>query len=102
MGEAQGDVQAPALAPGERRRLPVQQLRQAQGGGQFGGARDRDGLGEPVQPPRVTSSSRTVIGREMVAGRKPAEVSREALDLLDDIEGLLGERVLDYGRRSEP
>ncbi|MCQ4045351.1 TetR/AcrR family transcriptional regulator [Streptantibioticus rubrisoli] len=36
------------------------------------------------------------VGRQMVAGRKPAEVSREALALLDEMEDLLGERVLNY------
>ncbi|MFS0694597.1 TetR/AcrR family transcriptional regulator [Streptomyces nitrosporeus] len=41
------------------------------------------------------------IGREMAAGRPPAEVSRDALVLLDDIEDLLGGKVLNYGRRSE-
>ncbi|MFF1462369.1 hypothetical protein [Streptomyces sp. NPDC058330] len=40
------------------------------------------------------------IGRETVAGRKPAEVSREAFDLLDGVEDLLGDKVLNYGRRS--
>ncbi|MGN5630485.1 TetR/AcrR family transcriptional regulator [Streptomyces sp. AC154] len=40
------------------------------------------------------------IGREMVAGRKAAEVSREALVLLDDMEDLLGEKVLNYARRA--
>ncbi|TXS38086.1 TetR/AcrR family transcriptional regulator [Streptomyces sp. OR43] len=40
------------------------------------------------------------IGGEMVAGRKAAEVSRDALVLLDDIEGLLGEAVLNYARRA--
>ncbi|MGF1339193.1 MULTISPECIES: hypothetical protein [unclassified Streptomyces] len=39
-------------------------------------------------------------GCETVAGRKPAEVSREALDLLDGVGGLLGDKVLNYGRRS--
>lgn len=39
------------------------------------------------------------IGREMLAGRKPAEVSREALVLLDDIEDLLSEKVLNYAVR---
>ncbi|MER7398844.1 TetR/AcrR family transcriptional regulator [Streptomyces sp. NPDC000151] len=39
------------------------------------------------------------IGREMAAGRKPAEVSREALVLLDEIEELLSERVLNYAVR---
>ncbi|MFF1919637.1 TetR/AcrR family transcriptional regulator [Streptomyces sp. NPDC058221] len=40
------------------------------------------------------------IGGEMVAGRKAAEVSRDALVLLDDIEDLLGEKVLNYARRA--
>lgn len=40
-----------------------------------------------------------VIGREMLAGRNPDEVSREVLLLLDDMEGLLGERVLNYAVR---
>ncbi len=40
------------------------------------------------------------IGREMVAGRRAAEVSRDALVLLDDIEDLLGEKVLNYARRA--
>ncbi|MFF9621371.1 TetR/AcrR family transcriptional regulator [Streptomyces griseosporeus] len=39
------------------------------------------------------------IGREMVKGRKPAEVSREMLVLLDEAEDLLGERVLGYAVR---
>jgi AcrR family transcriptional regulator len=39
------------------------------------------------------------IGREMVAGRNPDEVSREVLTLLDDIEELLGENVLNYAVR---
>ncbi|WP_393060508.1 TetR/AcrR family transcriptional regulator [Streptomyces sp. LN549] len=40
------------------------------------------------------------IGAEMVAGRKAAEVSRDALVLLDDVEDLLGETVLNYARRA--
>ncbi|MGW3035002.1 TetR/AcrR family transcriptional regulator [Streptomyces sp. NPDC001178] len=40
-----------------------------------------------------------VIGREMVKGRNPHEVSREVLVLLDDIEELLGEKVLNYAVR---
>jgi AcrR family transcriptional regulator len=39
------------------------------------------------------------IGREMMAGRKPDEVSREVLVLLDDIEELLSARVLNYAVR---
>ncbi|MET8560566.1 TetR/AcrR family transcriptional regulator [Streptomyces flaveolus] len=42
------------------------------------------------------------IGREMLAGRKPAEVSREVLVLLDDIEDLLSDKVLGYAVRDEP
>jgi AcrR family transcriptional regulator len=40
-----------------------------------------------------------VIGREMVAGRNPGEVSREVLVLLDRIEELLSEKVLNYAAR---
>ncbi len=39
------------------------------------------------------------IGREMLAGRKPAEVSREVLVLAEDIEDLLSEKVLNYAVR---
>jgi hypothetical protein len=39
------------------------------------------------------------IGCEMVGGRAPAEVSREALVLLDDIEDMLGQKVLKYAMR---
>ncbi|MCX5331320.1 MULTISPECIES: TetR/AcrR family transcriptional regulator [unclassified Streptomyces] len=39
------------------------------------------------------------IGREMVAGRNPDEVSREVLALLGDIEELLSENVLNYAVR---
>ncbi|MCX4697882.1 TetR/AcrR family transcriptional regulator [Streptomyces sp. NBC_01373] len=42
-----------------------------------------------------------VIGREMVAGRNPDEVSREVLVLLDHIEELLSEKVLNYAVRGE-
>ncbi|WP_149828741.1 TetR/AcrR family transcriptional regulator [Streptomyces tailanensis] len=41
-----------------------------------------------------------VIGREMVAGRDPGEVSGEILLLLDEMEGLLGEKVLNYAVRA--
>ncbi|GAB7030988.1 TetR family transcriptional regulator [Streptomyces sp. NPDC021749] len=41
----------------------------------------------------------TAITQEMLAGRKPAVVSREALVLLDEMEELLSERVLNYGVR---
>ncbi|MEV0488719.1 hypothetical protein [Streptomyces atratus] len=40
------------------------------------------------------------IGRETVAGRKPDEVSREALVLLDEMEDVLGDKALNYGRRA--
>ncbi|UNO39909.1 TetR/AcrR family transcriptional regulator [Streptomyces sp. MST-110588] len=50
----------------------------------------------------VHSTLMGTIGREMMAGRKPAEVSREALALLEEIEDLLSERVLNYAvRRAE-
>ncbi|MGW7365489.1 TetR/AcrR family transcriptional regulator [Streptomyces sp. NPDC054841] len=39
------------------------------------------------------------IGREMMAGRRPVEVSREVLVLIDDMEDLLSERVLGYAAR---
>ncbi|MER5618265.1 MULTISPECIES: TetR/AcrR family transcriptional regulator [unclassified Streptomyces] len=48
----------------------------------------------------VHSTLMAYIGREMVAGRKAGEVSRDALVLLDDIEDLLGEKVLNYARRA--
>ncbi|MFE9650066.1 TetR/AcrR family transcriptional regulator [Streptomyces sp. NPDC006365] len=48
----------------------------------------------------VQSTLMAMIGREMVAGRAPAEVSREALALLDDMEDLLGEKVLNYAVRA--
>jgi hypothetical protein len=41
-----------------------------------------------------------VIGREMMAGRNPDEVSREVLVLLDDMEELLSEKVLNYAVRA--
>ena len=48
----------------------------------------------------VHSTVMGVIGREMVKGRNPGEVSREALVLLDDIEDLLSEKVLNYAVRA--
>ncbi|MEI5134289.1 TetR/AcrR family transcriptional regulator [Streptomyces libani] len=39
------------------------------------------------------------IAQEMLDGRKPAEASREALVLLDEMEELLGEKVLNYAVR---
>ncbi|MFG2942396.1 TetR/AcrR family transcriptional regulator [Streptomyces sp. NPDC048282] len=47
----------------------------------------------------VHNSAMTVIGREMVKGRDPREVSREVLVLLDGIEDLLSEKVLNYAVR---
>jgi AcrR family transcriptional regulator len=41
-----------------------------------------------------------VIGREMMAGRNPGEVSREVLALLDDMEDLMSEKVLNYAVRA--
>lgn len=40
-----------------------------------------------------------VIGREMLARRNSDEVSREVLLLLDEMEGLLSEKVLNYAVR---
>ncbi|MEU8506732.1 TetR/AcrR family transcriptional regulator [Streptomyces brevispora] len=48
----------------------------------------------------VHSTLMAYIGGEMVAGRGAAEVSRDALVLLDDVEDLLGEKVLNYARRA--
>ncbi|MFG2428153.1 TetR/AcrR family transcriptional regulator [Streptomyces sp. NPDC048590] len=48
----------------------------------------------------VHSTLMAYIGREMMAGRDPVEVSRDALVLLDEMEDLLGERVLNYARRA--
>ncbi|MFJ6747324.1 MULTISPECIES: TetR/AcrR family transcriptional regulator [unclassified Streptomyces] len=42
----------------------------------------------------------SAIGRQMSAGRKPAEVSREMLVLLDEMADLLGEKVLNYAVRA--
>lgn len=39
------------------------------------------------------------VGRRMLAGRTPEHTSREALVLLDDIEEVLGEKVLKYAVR---
>ena len=41
------------------------------------------------------------VGREMLKGRNPDEVSREVLVLLDDIEELLSEKVLNYAVRGD-
>ncbi|NGO11853.1 TetR/AcrR family transcriptional regulator [Streptomyces sp. HC44] len=48
----------------------------------------------------VQSTLMAVIERAMLAGGKPAEVSREALALLDDMEDLLSEKVLNYAVRT--
>lgn len=47
----------------------------------------------------VHSTLMAWIGDEMVKGREPADVSRDALGLLDEMEELLGEKVLNYGVR---
>lgn len=70
----------------------------------------REDTGAPADDPmpllvgsQIAWIQGTVIGfisAEMTAGRNPGEVSREALDLLDEIEDLLGERVLDYAVRT--
>ncbi|MEV5879151.1 TetR/AcrR family transcriptional regulator [Streptomyces sp. NPDC052101] len=49
----------------------------------------------------IHSTVMAAIGREMVKGREPREVSREVLVLLDDIEDLLSERVLGYAVRAQ-
>jgi AcrR family transcriptional regulator len=47
----------------------------------------------------IHSTVFAAIGREMVKGRNPDEVSREMLLVLDDIEELLSEKVLNYAVR---
>lgn len=47
----------------------------------------------------VHSTLMAWIGDEMVKCRKPAEVSRDALELLDEMEDLLSEKVLNYAVR---
>ncbi|MFJ6083509.1 TetR/AcrR family transcriptional regulator [Streptomyces sp. NPDC092369] len=42
------------------------------------------------------------VSRAMLAGRNPDVVSREVLVLLDEIEELLGEKVLNYAVRGAP
>ncbi|MGW6205466.1 TetR/AcrR family transcriptional regulator [Streptomyces sp. NPDC055089] len=64
------------------------------------GAGDRTASLVAGQLSWVHATLMAYIGGEMVAGRNPAEVSRDALVLLDDIEGLLGETVLNYARRA--
>ncbi|WP_328319670.1 TetR/AcrR family transcriptional regulator [Streptomyces sp. NBC_00388] len=48
----------------------------------------------------IQSTLMAWIGDEMIAGRAPDEVSRRALDLLDDMEEVLGEKVLNYAVRA--
>lgn len=48
----------------------------------------------------VHSTLTSWIGGQMAQERAPGPVSREALVLLDDIEELLGERVLKYAVRA--
>ncbi|MEU1468476.1 TetR/AcrR family transcriptional regulator [Streptomyces sp. NPDC005761] len=64
------------------------------------GAGDRTASLVAGQLSWVHASLMAYIGGEMVAGREAADVSRDALVLLDDIEDLLGERVLNYARRA--
>ncbi|MES4888960.1 TetR/AcrR family transcriptional regulator [Streptomyces sp. NPDC096012] len=66
------------------------------------GAADGDELPHLVagQIGWVHGTVMAVIGREMVKGREPDEVSREVLVLLDDMEDLLSERVLNYAVRA--
>lgn len=47
----------------------------------------------------VHSAVMAAIGREMVKGREPDEVSREVLVFLDDVEELLSDKVLNYAVR---
>ncbi|MER0448307.1 TetR/AcrR family transcriptional regulator [Streptomyces sp. Edi4] len=47
----------------------------------------------------VHQTAMAAIGREMMAGRDPREVSREVLVLIDEMEGLLGDGVLNYAVR---
>ncbi|MGP4051697.1 TetR/AcrR family transcriptional regulator [Streptomyces sp. 2A115] len=48
----------------------------------------------------VQETVMSAIGRQMMAGRDPVEVSREVLTLLDDMEDLLSEKVLNYAVRA--
>ncbi len=42
------------------------------------------------------------IGRRIEAGEKPDEIAEAALELLDLVEEMLGERALDYAVRKDP
>ncbi|MER5561477.1 TetR/AcrR family transcriptional regulator [Streptomyces sp. NPDC048491] len=63
------------------------------------------GPGEPLpaliagQINWVHQTVMSAIGREMMAGRDPRAVSREVLVLIDEMEGLLGDKVLNYAVR---
>ncbi|MFM9450419.1 TetR/AcrR family transcriptional regulator [Streptomyces europaeiscabiei] len=65
------------------------------------GADDDDSLPTLIagQVNWVHQTVMAVIGREMLAGRNPDEVSREVLLLLDGMEGLLSDKVLNYAVR---
>ncbi|MEU3504692.1 TetR/AcrR family transcriptional regulator [Streptomyces hundungensis] len=47
----------------------------------------------------VHQTTMAAISREMMAGRDPKAVSREVLVLIDEMEGLLGDKVLNYAVR---
>ncbi|WP_189963703.1 TetR/AcrR family transcriptional regulator [Streptomyces violascens] len=47
----------------------------------------------------VHQAAMAAISREMMAGRDPKVVSREVLVLIDEMEGLLGDKVLNYAVR---
>ncbi|MFJ5676869.1 TetR/AcrR family transcriptional regulator [Streptomyces sp. NPDC093097] len=70
--------------------------------------REETGAAEDDPLPRLMAGQITwlhqmltvAIAQAMLAGREPVEVSREALVLLDEMEELLGERVLNYAVRT--
>ncbi|MFE7314550.1 TetR/AcrR family transcriptional regulator [Streptomyces sp. NPDC057555] len=70
--------------------------------------REETGAAEGDPLPRLMAGQITwlhqmltvTIAQAMLAGREPVEVSREALVLLDEMEELLGERVLNYAVRT--
>ncbi|MEU0253459.1 hypothetical protein ABZ299_13330 [Streptomyces sp. NPDC006184] len=73
----------------------------ARGGREETGA-DGDGPLPGLIAGQVCGIRRTVldaVGRRMLAGHKPAEVSRDVLVLLGDIEDLLDEKVLNCAVR---
>ncbi|SPF05811.1 TetR/AcrR family transcriptional regulator [Streptomyces sp. MA5143a] len=69
----------------------------------------REETGAPADDPAPTliagqinwvhQTTMAVIGRRMLAGHNPDEVSREVLLLLDEMEGLLSDTVLNYAVR---